>query len=155
MKANEILRQAAETIEDRARLRDNADGERSMLRAVVAFNALKNDDVLTELDGWLFLSVLKMSRATAGRPHLDDYTDLAGYAALAAECVSDAIEREKIEGPAAGIDREPIPHWQNFCRDLPNRSEIPDNPAVNRLRCPENQVCDYCQLGIGKPCYES
>lgn len=60
-----------------------------MARAVASFNALVGGDQrLTELEGWLFLCQLKMARATSGAPHLDDYIDLAGYAALAAECVA-------------------------------------------------------------------
>lgn len=85
--AAQVLRDAAAIIEERGRVRDNEAGERSMARAVAAFNALTGRR-LTELDGWLFMSVLKMARATAGKPHLDDWTDLAGYAALGAECLS-------------------------------------------------------------------
>ena len=58
-----------------------------MARAVTAYNALTGAQ-LSETDGWVFMCVLKLSRAAAGRPHLDDYTDLAGYAALAAEGVA-------------------------------------------------------------------
>lgn len=86
MSAADILRTAAEVIEQRGQLRDKPDGERSMARAVASFNALTGKN-LSELEGWLFMSVLKMARATAGKPHLDDWTDLAGYAALGAECV--------------------------------------------------------------------
>lgn len=83
-----ILLSAAEILKDRGKLRDNAQGERSMARAVEAFNALIGGDKrLTETEGWLFMCVLKMSRATAGRAHLDDYSDLAGYAALAGESI--------------------------------------------------------------------
>lgn len=86
-KPAEILREAAATIEARAVLRDRPDGERSMERAVDAFNGLTGGNArLTELEGWLFMCCLKMARATAGTPHEDDFTDLAGYAALAAEC---------------------------------------------------------------------
>jgi hypothetical protein len=86
MSAASVLREAAAVIEQRAQFRDTPDGERSMERAVKAFNTLTGAN-LTELEGWIFMSVLKLARATAGKPHLDDYTDLAGYAALAAECV--------------------------------------------------------------------
>lgn len=92
MSATDILRTAADVIEQRGQLRDKSDGERSMARAVRAFNTLTGS-TLSELDGWLFMSVLKMARATAGKPHLDDWVDLAGYAALGAECV----ERQEIE----------------------------------------------------------
>ena len=85
--AAEILRAAAAVIEERGKVRDNAQGERSMARCVTAFNALTGRE-LTEIEGWLFMSVLKMARATAGEPHLDDWIDLSGYAALGAECLS-------------------------------------------------------------------
>lgn len=87
MKAHEILKQAAEILEERGKLRDNEKGERSMARAVEAFNALLPEKELTEFQGWLFLCCLKMSRATAGKPHLDDASDLCGYAALLGECL--------------------------------------------------------------------
>lgn len=108
MKANEILRQAADVIEERGKLRDKPDGERSMARAVEAFNALTGAS-MTELEGWLFMSVLKLARATAGSPHLDDMTDLAGYAALAAECMSASeltcISRDEVISMDEAIER--------------------------------------------------
>lgn len=58
-----------------------------MLRAVTAYNALTGA-TLSELDGWTFMCILKLARATAGKPHLDDFTDLAGYAALAGEGIT-------------------------------------------------------------------
>jgi hypothetical protein len=88
MKADDILRQAADIIEDRGKLRDNEQGERSMARAVAAYTALRGPVMQSELDGWIFMCVLKLARATAGKPHLDDFSDLAGYAALAGECIS-------------------------------------------------------------------
>lgn len=60
------------------------------------------DKRLTELEGWLFMCCLKMARATAGRNHLDDFTDLAGYAALAGECIT----REEAE-PADAKSESP------------------------------------------------
>lgn len=84
MKASEILESAIEHIENRGKLRDSPQGERSMLRAVSAFNALTKMS-LTEREGWLFMVCLKMSRATAGAFHQDDYEDMAAYAALAGE----------------------------------------------------------------------
>ena len=84
--ADALLLAAAEAIRQRAALRDLPEGERSMARAIAAYNALTGA-TLSELDGWLFMCILKLSRATAGEAHIDDYTDLAGYAALAAECL--------------------------------------------------------------------
>lgn len=86
--AAEILREAAEVIEERGKLRDTEGGERSMSRAVAAYTALCGDRMEGELQGWLFLCCLKLARATAGSTHEDDLVDLCGYAALAAECVS-------------------------------------------------------------------
>lgn len=90
MKADDILRQAAEIIEERGKLRDNAEGERSMARAVAAYTALCGPRMESELHGWIFMCVLKLARGTAGVSHLDDFSDLAGYAALAGECISES-----------------------------------------------------------------
>ena len=88
MKAHEILSEAAIILEERGKLRDTEDGERSMNRAVAAYTSLRGPSMVGELDGWLFMCCLKLARATAGSPCVDDYQDLAGYAALAGECVS-------------------------------------------------------------------
>lgn len=82
--ATDLLVQANEAIDQRAKLRDQPDGERSMARTVAAFNALHGCN-LTEVQGWHFMLCLKLARATAGTRHLDDYIDMAGYAALAGE----------------------------------------------------------------------
>ncbi|GAB3755040.1 DUF6378 domain-containing protein [Lysobacter olei] len=85
-----ILRDAAQAIDNRAALRDCPQGERSMGRCVTAFNAITGH-ALTEVQGWHFMELLKLARATAGGHHLDDHTDRAAYAALAGE----AAERAK------------------------------------------------------------
>jgi len=87
--APKILRAAAQTMDDRAALRDCPDGERSMARCVAAFNAITGHE-LTEVEGWHFMSILKLARATAGGHHLDDHTDHAAYAALAGEAADRA-----------------------------------------------------------------
>ena len=84
MTPSELLRNAAQHIEDRASKRDCPDGERSMSRTVTAFNAMEGTE-LTEEQGWRFMVLLKYARATAGSFVLDDYEDMAAYAALAAE----------------------------------------------------------------------
>jgi hypothetical protein len=81
--AQEILLAAAEAIGDRAALRDT-EAERSMEAAVRAYNALTGHN-LTEVDGWVFMGILKLSRSRAGAHHLDDYLDGAAYLALAGE----------------------------------------------------------------------
>ena len=55
-----------------------------MRAAVDAFNALTGHK-LTERDGWMFMVMLKASRAQAGRFRADDYIDGAAYFALAGE----------------------------------------------------------------------
>lgn len=88
MSAIETLRTAAATIEARAAMRDQPNGERSMARAVAGFNALLGYS-LTERDGWLFMALVKVARAgstATGIP--DDYVDGAAYMALAGEAVT-------------------------------------------------------------------
>jgi len=88
MKAQDLLRNSAQHIEDRAVARDQQDGERSMSRTVRAFNALTGHQ-LSERDGWMFMVALSPARACSNAKGLpDDYEDLAAYAALAGECVS-------------------------------------------------------------------
>lgn len=70
---------------DRAATYDKPEGERSMGRAVLAFNAITGRD-LTEPEGWLLLQVLKDVRLFQ-RPgyHADSAEDCIAYAALKAE----------------------------------------------------------------------
>ncbi len=85
--APEILTAAANDIGQRAALRDQPTGERSMARTVAAFNAL-HGTALTEVQGWHFMALLKLARATAGTHHPDDYQDGAAYTALAGEAAA-------------------------------------------------------------------
>lgn len=78
----ETLRTAADVIEARGRLRDTGQ-ERSMARTVAAFNALTGH-TLTEVDGWAFMVILKLSREQSAHDP-DNWVDAAGYVALAAE----------------------------------------------------------------------
>ena len=84
LNATDYMEQAAEQMEDRAASRDQEDGERSMARAVVAFNAIYGH-ALSETEGWQFMSLLKKSRGAGGCYREDDYVDDIAYAALAAE----------------------------------------------------------------------
>lgn len=83
--APDLLLDAADAIGNRAAQRDQADGERSMGRAIAAFNALYGSR-LTEYHGWQFMALLKMSRAGTGPFDRDDFVDQGAYAALAGEC---------------------------------------------------------------------
>ena len=81
--APEILKEAIRCIGDRAKERD-IDQERSMKRCVTAFNAMTGLP-LTEEEGWIFMVFLKLARSQQGEFKLDDYVDMAAYAALAGE----------------------------------------------------------------------
>jgi len=59
-------------------------GERGMSKVVTAFNALEGT-ALTEEQGWRFMVMLKLMRASQGAPHKDNYVDGANYFALAGE----------------------------------------------------------------------
>lgn len=83
MDASSLLHEAAQTIEDRASERDLL-AERSMKRAVDAFNTLTGLS-LSETQGWLFMAILKLSRATVGKHNPDDLLDAAAYVALTLE----------------------------------------------------------------------
>lgn len=86
-----LLHEAADAIASRAALRDCPNGERSMARCVAAFNAITGRD-LSEVEGWHFMELLKLARATAGGHNLDDHTDRAAYAALAGEAAERAAQ---------------------------------------------------------------
>ncbi|WP_282266544.1 DUF6378 domain-containing protein [Stenotrophomonas sp. PS02298] len=85
--ADQILAAAGADIAQRGPLRDQPTGERSMSRAIAAFNAL-HGTCLTEVQGWQFMELLKHARATGGKHHPDDHQDRAAYAALAGEAAA-------------------------------------------------------------------
>lgn len=87
-KAAELLGRAARHMHDRAATYDTPDGERSMGKAVVAFNAITGHR-LNESEGWLLLQVLKDVRLfTRHKYHADSAEDCIAYAALKAEARS-------------------------------------------------------------------
>lgn len=85
--AADILQQAKNCLVNRASERDK-EQERSMKSCVEAFNALTGKS-LTETEGWVFMTVLKLARSQGGSFKLDDYVDMAAYAALAGESGSE------------------------------------------------------------------
>lgn len=82
--AHEFLERGVKHMRDRAAQRDSDAGERSMARAVAAFNAQEGTN-LTEAQGWRFMIQLKYARAVNGVFVADDYEDLSAYAGLAGE----------------------------------------------------------------------
>jgi len=103
-RATDLLTEAADAMADRASTRDLPDGERSMARAVRTFHALTGH-LLTEVEGWTFMAVLKLSRSQAGAVHRDDFVDAAAYSALAGEAAlrSSAAGRELLERATAEL----------------------------------------------------
>lgn len=84
-KAAELLGRAAKHMHDRSSTYDKPEGERSMGRAVQAFNAITGH-TLSESEGWLLLQVLKDVRLfTRSDYHADSAEDCIAYAALKAE----------------------------------------------------------------------
>lgn len=84
MDAGLIIQHAGAAMRSRAAERDQA-AERSMARTVAIYNAMTGAG-MSELDGWRFMLALKLARSAQGACRLDDYVDLAAYAALAGEC---------------------------------------------------------------------
>lgn len=82
-----FLEAGAQHMRDRAEQRDTPGGERSMAKAVNAFNTMYGFD-LSEEEGWQFMVLLKMSRASSGAYVQDDYEDQAAYSGLAGEAAS-------------------------------------------------------------------
>lgn len=85
VKAPELLGRAAMHTHDRASTYDSPGGERSMGKAVAAFNAVTGRD-LSESEGWLLLALLKQARLfTRSAYHADSAEDAIAYMALLAE----------------------------------------------------------------------
>lgn len=86
--AAELLGRAARHMHDRAQTYDEVGGERSMGKAVTAFNAITGQN-LTEAQGWLMMVLLKAVRGFAREQyHADSFEDLIAYGALCAEARS-------------------------------------------------------------------
>lgn len=83
--AGSLLSKAKGHMDARAAQYDKPEGERSMGKAVEAFNAITGRN-LTEPEGWLLLQVLKDVRLFQ-RPgyHADSAEDCIAYAALKGE----------------------------------------------------------------------
>jgi len=83
--APQLLNKASTLLEQRGKQYDQPQGERSMARAVAAFNAVTGQQ-MTESHGWLLLALLKMVRDNQrAEPHLDSIEDGCAYMALYGE----------------------------------------------------------------------
>lgn len=107
MNAPEILRKAAQTIEDRAAERGEV-SERSMVRTIESFNAHWGTS-LTEQQGWSFMQHLKAARNISGHKD-DDLIDKVAYTALEAECVLQELSNLNDES----LKKEVLPYDQEI-----------------------------------------
>ena len=102
MKAHEVLEKAAQHMRDRAATYDKPEGERSMAKAVAAFNAITGKS-LSVAEGWLFMAVLKQVRAfqNPAKPHVDSLEDGPAYLALLAEEMTSG-DKDRADVPDGG-----------------------------------------------------
>ena len=104
--APELLSKASAIMAERGKQYDKPDGERSMGRAVGAFNCIAGRD-LTEAEGWLLLQTLKDVRLWQ-RPgyHQDSAEDCIAYAALKAEA-KQLEQHHQADGVPAFLVKDP------------------------------------------------
>lgn len=89
--APDYLRKAAELMDERGKEYDSEEGERSMGKAVIAFNAITGQ-TLKESEGWLLLQLLKDARQwTKKAYHADSAEDCIAYSALKAEALEQGL----------------------------------------------------------------
>jgi hypothetical protein len=87
--ARDFLTRAIKTMNDRGKRYDSPGGERSMGKAVDAFNVITGRS-LTTSEGWLLLQILKDVRQYYGASyHEDSALDCVAYAALKAEALAE------------------------------------------------------------------
>lgn len=86
--ASWFLDRAKLLMKDRGQAYDKPEGERSMGKAVAAFNAI-TDHKLTEAEGWLLLQMLKDARQWQSPAfHADSAEDGVAYSALKSEALA-------------------------------------------------------------------
>lgn len=91
MRADEYLGKAQTLMIERGKQYGKPEGERSMGKAVMAFNAITGRNI-RESEGWLLLQILKDVRQWQNPAfHADSAEDCVAYAALKAE----ALEQEQ------------------------------------------------------------
>lgn len=89
MNANQFLRDAGDTLGDRATTYDAPGGERSAPVAAQVWNLITGKN-MTAAEAWLFLQILKDVRQWQRKGyHHDSALDCVAYAALKAEALSE------------------------------------------------------------------
>lgn len=83
----DFIREVESVQSERSREYEQEGGERSVEQIVKAFNSITRKN-LTEEEGWLFLTLLKMVRAwNTSEYHHDSALDMVSYASLTAEAL--------------------------------------------------------------------
>lgn len=96
--AIEYLEEAKQTMEERGKVYDNSNSERSMSSTIKAFNQITGNS-LKESDGWLLMLILKQVRQNSTPNfHEDSCLDSVAYSSLLAE----ALYKEDINGCGIG-----------------------------------------------------
>jgi hypothetical protein len=113
-----VFDDAKNTIINRGKERDQADGERTIPRCVTAFNAITGHE-LSNTDGWLFMEILKKCRSVQGSYKYDDFRDGVGYAALRAEeaRMEEEARRERTLAPNSELRAASRKYHQAIERD--------------------------------------
>lgn len=142
--AAEILRAAAQHMEDRAATYDNDEGERSLPPTVVAFNAVTGH-TLTAEQGWLFMALLKAVRSQQGDYRADSYEDGAAYFALAGEQA--ALDRAGTgssytrKGLKVALDRVEkfMPEWaEEMVDQMSDEERARQKQVIERMLSPDH-----------------
>ena len=130
MKAPEILTRSAEIMAERAKQYDSPQGERSMGKAVAAFNAVTGQS-LSEANGWLLMALLKMVRDnTTDKPHEDSINDLVAYGALYGEARLASMNQPGSDWIEWGGGECPVPKGTPVMVRLRNWGEHGPFPAL-------------------------
>lgn len=88
-KSTEFLQASIDVQAERGKQYDAADGTRSMVKTVLAFNIITGRD-LTEAEGWLLMQIVKDVRQwqNPDKYHEDSALDCVAYASLKAEALA-------------------------------------------------------------------
>ena len=84
MKAGEFLKKAEQCLVNRGINYDAKNGERSISKVVKCFNEITGKHITNE-EGWMFMTLLKIVRSQQGESKEDNFVDGAAYFSLMGE----------------------------------------------------------------------
>lgn len=144
MNAPEILQAGIRTLQQRGEQRDKPEGERSMPAIVQLFETLTGHE-LTERDGWLFMTCLKLVRMQTGAPDRDHFIDGANYIALAGEAALRAARfwTDTPEPPPASMYSRPDP-----CAPAPMPEDVTCRACDGTGNCAIDKAKHYTRCRV-------